>query len=160
MCVKNNTIIYVARTSNSKSDCGAWSLLLIAATVRSFAQMPLGISDRNSIFLKIQHTFYHQKKSAVRHYFCKCRNLASGNQKHANSSWYHCLNASYRWITVKPLFERHLYLNATSNRTPLCTFSFLKHHAMHWSRIKHVARGKHALIMRLLRLRTWHSIKA
>jgi len=71
MCVKNNTIIYVARASNKKRDCDvevlpiltceqlnvttsvreerlrAWSLLLLAATVRSFAHIPLGISDRN-----------------------------------------------------------------------------------------------------------------
>ena len=47
MCVKNNTIIYVAQASNSKRDYDAWSLLLLAATVRSFAHMPLGISDRN-----------------------------------------------------------------------------------------------------------------
>jgi len=48
MCVKNNTIICVARASNSKRDRGAWSLLLLAAMVRSFARMPLGLSDRNS----------------------------------------------------------------------------------------------------------------
>jgi len=70
MCVKNNIIIYVARASNSKKDCDvkalpiltcerlnvtrsvrkerlrAWSLLLLAATVRSFAHIPIGISDR------------------------------------------------------------------------------------------------------------------
>jgi len=51
MCVKNNIIIYVARASNSKRDCGAWSLLLLAATVRNFARMPLGISDRNQMVL-------------------------------------------------------------------------------------------------------------
>ena len=49
MCAKNNTIIYVRRASNSKRDCDAWSLLLLAATVRSFAHMLLGISDRNSM---------------------------------------------------------------------------------------------------------------
>jgi len=38
----------VARASSNKRDCDAWSLLLLAATVRSFAHMPLGISDRNS----------------------------------------------------------------------------------------------------------------
>jgi len=55
MCVKNNTIIYVARASNSKRDCDAWSLLLLAAAVRSFAHMPLGISDRNStqVWMKV-----------------------------------------------------------------------------------------------------------
>jgi len=70
MCAKNNTIIYVARASNSKSDCDVEALpttcerlnvttsvrierlraclLLLAATVRSFAHMPLGISERNN----------------------------------------------------------------------------------------------------------------
>jgi len=72
---KNNTIICVARASNSKRDCDvealpiltcerlnvttsvreerlrAWSLLLLAATVRSFAHMPLGISDRNNTYV-------------------------------------------------------------------------------------------------------------
>ena len=72
MCGKNNTIICVARASNCKRDCDvvalpiltcerlnmrtsvgekrlrAWSLLLLAATVASFAHMPLGISDRNT----------------------------------------------------------------------------------------------------------------
>jgi len=42
--------IYVAWTSNNKRDCGSWSLLLLAATVRSFAHMLLGLSDRNSIY--------------------------------------------------------------------------------------------------------------
>jgi len=46
MCVKNKTIIYVVRASNSKRDCDACSLLLLAAIVRSFAHMPLGISGR------------------------------------------------------------------------------------------------------------------
>jgi len=91
MCVKNNTIIYVARASNSKRDCDmvalpiltceqltvttsarkerlrAWSLLLLAATVWSFAHMPLGISDRNNIQYKLEkylciscpHLAYH-----------------------------------------------------------------------------------------------------
>ena len=52
MCVKNNTIIYVARASNSKRDCDTWSLLLLAATVRSFVHMLLGISDRNTDYLR------------------------------------------------------------------------------------------------------------
>ena len=51
MCVKNNTAIYVARASNSKRDCDAWSLLLLAATVWNFAHIPLGISDRNKMLL-------------------------------------------------------------------------------------------------------------
>jgi len=51
MRVKNNTIIYVARASNSKRDCGAWSLFLLAATVWSFAHMPLEISDHNKMVL-------------------------------------------------------------------------------------------------------------
>jgi len=80
MCVKNNTIICVARASNSKRDCDvaalpiltcerlnmmtsvreerlrARFLLLLAATVRSFARMPLRISDRNkTISMKPTH---------------------------------------------------------------------------------------------------------
>ena len=75
MCVKNNTIIYVARASSSKTDCDvvalpiltcerlnmmtslceerlrAWSLLLLAATVRRFAHMPLGVSNRIKMVL-------------------------------------------------------------------------------------------------------------
>ena len=39
--------VYVARTS-SKRDYDAWSLLLLPAAVRSFAHMPLRISDRNN----------------------------------------------------------------------------------------------------------------
>ena len=36
--------ISVARESNNKRDCDAWSLLSLAAAMRSFAHMPLGIS--------------------------------------------------------------------------------------------------------------------
>ena len=43
--------IYVARASNNKRGCDAWSLLLLAAVVRSFAHMPLGISDRTKMVL-------------------------------------------------------------------------------------------------------------
>ena len=49
MRVNNNTIIYGRQASNSKRDCDTWSLLLLAATVRSFAHMLLGISDRNKM---------------------------------------------------------------------------------------------------------------
>jgi len=85
MCVKNNTIICVPRASNSKRDCAgvalliltcerlnvttsvrkerlrAWSLLLLAATVRSFAHMPLGLSDRNSITTVVCHSRPNEK---------------------------------------------------------------------------------------------------
>jgi len=46
MCVKNDTHIYVARTSN---DHGMW--LLLAATVWNFAHLPLGLSDCNKMVL-------------------------------------------------------------------------------------------------------------
>jgi len=49
MKANSNTIIYVARASNSKRDCDAWSLLLLAAMVWSFVHMPLEISDRNNV---------------------------------------------------------------------------------------------------------------
>ena len=35
---------------DDESDLVGWSLLLLAATVRSFAHMPLGISDRNNTY--------------------------------------------------------------------------------------------------------------
>jgi len=47
LCVKNNTHIYVARTSNNRVIT-ARSLLLLAAKVCSFAHLPLGLSDRNN----------------------------------------------------------------------------------------------------------------
>jgi len=40
--------ICVARLSNNKRECDAWSLLLVAAAVRSFAHMPLVISDHSN----------------------------------------------------------------------------------------------------------------
>jgi len=50
MCAKNKNI-YAWREQAIIRDCDAWSLLLLAVTVRSFAHMPLGISDRNSTHL-------------------------------------------------------------------------------------------------------------
>jgi len=95
MCVKNNTIMYVARRNNNrviplewswwvtsndagepgeqlivlangdhKSDLVGWSLLLLAATVRSSAHMPLGISDRNTIITLLLPWAY---------WYCSCR---------------------------------------------------------------------------------------
>ena len=49
--------IYVARTSN-KSDCGTRSLFLLAATVQSFAHMPLGFSGRNNYNISALLRFY------------------------------------------------------------------------------------------------------
>jgi len=46
MCMKNNTITYVARASNSKRDCDTWSLLLLAATVRSYAHSTTSVPTR------------------------------------------------------------------------------------------------------------------
>jgi len=50
MCVKNKTIIHVARGSNSKRDF-EHDLIVTSATVRSFVHMLLGISDCNSTHL-------------------------------------------------------------------------------------------------------------
>ena len=61
MCVKNNTIIYVAWASNNKRDCDAWSLLLLAAAVRSFAHMPLSTSDGNTFSNAMQHQESHEQ---------------------------------------------------------------------------------------------------
>jgi len=51
--------VCVERASTNKRDCDAWSLLLLAATVRNFAHMPLGISDRitgkNLLYCKLKN---------------------------------------------------------------------------------------------------------
>jgi len=40
--------LIVLVNGDDESDLIGWSLLLLASTVRSFAHMPLGISDRNN----------------------------------------------------------------------------------------------------------------
>jgi len=47
-CEPGEQLIVLAN-GDDESDLVGWSLLLVAATVRSFAHMPLGISDRNTI---------------------------------------------------------------------------------------------------------------
>jgi len=75
MCVKNNTIVYVARASNGKRDCDAWFLLLLTAAVRSFAHMQLGISDRNTgMKLTLHKSQVHSY--SVMHWW-RCRSLMS-----------------------------------------------------------------------------------
>ena len=49
ICLFEQKYVCMARASTNKRDCDAWSLLLLAAAVLSFAHMPLGISDRNNI---------------------------------------------------------------------------------------------------------------
>ena len=51
MCAKNKNIDAWREEAFNKRDCNAWSLLLLAATVRSFAHMSLGISHRNKMVL-------------------------------------------------------------------------------------------------------------
>jgi len=46
-CAPGEQLIVLANGDN-ESDLVGWYLLLLAATVRSFAHMPLGISDRNT----------------------------------------------------------------------------------------------------------------
>ena len=48
VCEPGEQLIVLAN-GDDESDLVGWSLLLLAATVRSFAHMPLGISDRNTI---------------------------------------------------------------------------------------------------------------
>ena len=50
-CAWRTKICMVEQASNNKRDCYAWSLLLLVATMRSFAHMPLEISDRNKMVL-------------------------------------------------------------------------------------------------------------
>ena len=47
-CEPGEQLIVLAN-SDDESDLVGWSLLLLAATVRSFAHMPLRIPDRNNI---------------------------------------------------------------------------------------------------------------
>jgi len=47
-CEPGEQLIVLAN-GDDESDLVGWSLLLLAATVRSSAHMPLGISDRNTI---------------------------------------------------------------------------------------------------------------
>jgi len=54
-CEPGEQLIVLAN-GDDKSDLVGWSLLLLAATVRSFAHMPLGISDRNSIYNAPSHS--------------------------------------------------------------------------------------------------------
>ena len=53
---KEQKYVCVERASNNKRDCDAWSLLLLAATVWSFAHMPLGIFDRINSHLLFLHS--------------------------------------------------------------------------------------------------------
>jgi len=48
-CEPGEQLIVLAN-GDDESDLVGWSLLLLAATVRSFAHMPLGISDRKSTY--------------------------------------------------------------------------------------------------------------
>jgi len=47
--------LLAATLAYAKRDFDAWSLLLLAAAVRSFAHMPLGISDRNTTTMQCCH---------------------------------------------------------------------------------------------------------
>jgi len=49
-CEPGEQLIVLAN-GDDESDLVGWSLLLLAAAVRSFAHMPLRISDRNSVML-------------------------------------------------------------------------------------------------------------
>ena len=62
MCAKNNTHIHVARTSNNRV-IATHDLLLLVATVWSFAYMPLGLSDDNSYIDKERNI--HRKKFKI-----------------------------------------------------------------------------------------------
>jgi len=52
-CEPGEQLIVLAN-GDDENDLVGWSLLLLAATVRSFAHMPLGISDRNNIMCNDQ----------------------------------------------------------------------------------------------------------
>jgi len=49
MCSKNNSHDICGANKRWKSDRDVWSLLLLAATMQSFAYLPLGLYDRTKI---------------------------------------------------------------------------------------------------------------
>jgi len=80
MCAKNNCI-YPWREQAIVRDCDVCSLVLLAATVPTFAHMPLGIFDRNnsktlrtfkllsSYFIQTQHSTSIQPSTSNRKKF-------------------------------------------------------------------------------------------
>ena len=87
MCAKNKNIYAWCQQAFNKRDCDAWSLLLLAATVRSFAHISLGISDRNKMVLwpgcEGRAEFSLHKKNVRSVWFVSkrrgcCCNLSSG----------------------------------------------------------------------------------
>ena len=66
MCAKNKNI-YAWHEQAIIRDCNAWSLLLLAAAVRSFAHMPLGISDRNTWIQRSLTTTENKEASSQGH---------------------------------------------------------------------------------------------
>ena len=72
-CAWRTKYVCMERASNNKRDCGAWSLLLLVATVQSFAHMSLRISDRIGSFFALVHTilwdasFCYSKKIIIWH---------------------------------------------------------------------------------------------
>jgi len=50
-CERGEQLIVLAN-GDDESDLVGWSLLLLAATVRSFAHAPLEISDRNNVMVE------------------------------------------------------------------------------------------------------------
>jgi len=92
MCVKNNTNIYVARASNSKRDCDAWSLLLLAATVQSFAHMPLRISVRNIIINNSCPYVARKSFSLAKSVLKPCMDSSTRNSWRNHWLWLKCKN--------------------------------------------------------------------
>jgi len=70
-----NLHLHIAFFVTPKSDRGAWSLLLLAATVWSFAHLPLGLSDRNNTkYLSDEH-------------FCELKGQCLVFNTHGLSNW-------------------------------------------------------------------------
>ena len=60
-CEPGEQLIVLAN-GNDESDLVGWSLLLHAATVRSFVHVPLGISDRNNTLIQKKRNSSPMKK--------------------------------------------------------------------------------------------------
>ena len=113
MCTKNNTHIYVAKTSNN-SDLVGWSLLLLAATVRSFVHLPLRLSTHNKMVLWPVcegHARYNLPKKNVRsvRFVIErrgyCFNLSTGV----------ALNGQFTMNGMWVKNNTHIYVAQTSN---------------------------------------------
>jgi len=107
-------------TSVRGSDHGMWTLLLLAATMRSFAHMPLGISDRNTynaiILLRHMHSYVSVHPHQVNYFLLTVdtliRNISDAFAERCASStnfYIHSLQLSDAFLQIS-IFSRYVWL--------------------------------------------------